>query len=213
MRQDPMFFQTNGENLGRDFRIAGELKLKALPHPSVVAEGVTLANAEWGTPMPMVAVGRVSAEVGLWSLLSGPIRVKWLELRDVAILLEQNAAGKANWAFGADTQPKAAAESGGTRLPVVIELASLENVDVSLRRPERDDFLVHAAIALRTDEHGVLVASGSGLGWRASVHGRRHDRGRGTLGPSVSTRRSPKRRCAPCAPEPEASQVRRVCRR
>ena len=148
--------------LGRDFRIMGELKLKALPNPSVIAEGVTLANAEWGAPTPMVAIGRVSAEVGLWSLVSGPIRIKWLELRDVAVLLEQNAAGKANWAFGADTQPKAAAESGGTRLPVVIELASLENVDVSLRRPGRDDFPVHAAIALRTDERGVLVASGSG---------------------------------------------------
>jgi uncharacterized protein involved in outer membrane biogenesis len=148
--------------LGRDFRIMGELKLKALPNPSVTAEGVTLANAEWGAPTPMVAIGRVSAEVGLWSLVSGPIRIRWLELRDVAVLLEQNAAGKANWAFGADTQPKAAAESGGTRLPVVIELASLENVDVSLRRPGRDDFPVHAAIALRTDERGVLVASGSG---------------------------------------------------
>ena len=148
--------------LGRDFRIAGELKLRALPNPSVVAEGVTLANAEWGAPTPMVSIGRVSAEVDLWSLVSGPIRIKWLELRDVAILLEQNAAGKANWAFGADTQPKATAESGGRRLPVVIELASLENVDVSLRRPERDDFRVHAAIALRTDERGVLVASGSG---------------------------------------------------
>jgi len=148
--------------LGRDFRIAGELKLKALPNPSVVAEGVTLANADWGEPTPMVAIGRVSAKVDLWSLVSGPIRINWLELRDVAILLEQNAAGKANWAFGADTQPKATAESGGTRLPVIIELASIENVDVSLRRPERDDFLVHAAIALRTDKRGVLVASGSG---------------------------------------------------
>ena len=148
--------------LGRDFRITGELKLKALPNPSVVAEGVTLANAEWGAPTPMVTIGKVSAEVGLWSLVSGPIRIKWLELRDVAILLEQNAAGQANWAFGADTQPKATAESGGMRLPVVIELASLENVDVSLRRPERDDFPVHATIALRTDERGALVASGSG---------------------------------------------------
>jgi uncharacterized protein involved in outer membrane biogenesis len=146
--------------LGRDFRIMGELKLKALPNPSVVAEGVTLANAEWGAPTPMVAIGRVSAEVGLWSLVSGPIRIKWLGLRDVAILLEQNAAGEANWAFGA--QPKATAPASGMRLPVVVELASLENVDVLLRRPERDDFAVSAAVALRTNERGALVASASG---------------------------------------------------
>jgi len=36
------------------------------------------------------------------------------------------------------------------QVQTLIELASIENVDVSLRRPERDDFLVHAAIALRS---------------------------------------------------------------
>ena len=125
--------------IGRDFRITGEFEPKVLPNPSVVAEGVTLANADWGAPTPMVAIGRVSVDVELWSLLFGPIRIKWLELRDVAILLEQNATGDANWVFGSDTQPEATADSSGARLPVVIELASIENVDLLLRRPERDD--------------------------------------------------------------------------
>jgi len=152
--------------IGRDFRIAGDLKLKVLPNPSIVAEGVTLANADWGTPTPMVTIGSVSSDVALWSLLFGPIRIKSLELRDVAILLEQNAAGDANWVFGTDAPPDAAAETttdtSGMGLPVTIELASIENVEVLLRRPELDDSRVLATLALRTDERGVVVANGSG---------------------------------------------------
>ncbi len=184
--------------LGRDFRITGELKLKALPNPSVVAEGVTLANAEWGAPTPMVTIGKVSAEVGLWSLLSGPIRIKWLELRDVAVLLEQNAAGQANWAFGADSQSKATAESRGIRLPVVVELASLENVDVLLRRPERDDFPVHANDRVANRRARRPRRKRKRLGGRASVHGRRHDRGRGTGWSPRQYRRVARRNDAAC---------------
>ena len=152
--------------IGRDFRIAGDLKLKVLPNPSIVAEGVTLANADWGTPTPMVTIGSVSSDVALWSLLFGPIRIKSLELRDVAILLEQNAAGDANWVFGTDAPPDAAAETtaatSGMRLPVAIELASIENVEVLLRRPELNDSRVLATLALRTDERGVVAANVSG---------------------------------------------------
>ncbi len=148
--------------IGRDVRITGEFKPKVLPNPSVVAEGVTLANADWGAPTPMVAIGRASVDVGLWSLLFGPIRIKSLELRDVAILLEQNAAGGANWVFGSDTQPETTADSSGARLPVVIELASIENGEVLLRRPEREDSRVLVALTLRTDERGVVVANGAG---------------------------------------------------
>src|SRR5262245_36122689 len=82
---------------GREFRITGEFTPKIFPSPSLVAQGVTLANAEWGAPLPMISVGKLSVEVGLWSLLSGPIRVKRLELQDVAILLEENASGARNW--------------------------------------------------------------------------------------------------------------------
>jgi uncharacterized protein involved in outer membrane biogenesis len=148
--------------IGRDFKITGEFKPKVLPNPSVVAEGVTLANTDWGTTTPMIAVGRVSVDVGLWSLLFGPIRIKSLELRDVTVALEQNTTGEANWAFGAGTQPEATAHWSGARLPVVIDLASIENLDIVLRRPEREDARVLATLALRTDEHGVVVANGAG---------------------------------------------------
>src|SRR5215471_17614344 len=152
---------------GREFRIAGQFKPKILPTPSLVAEGVTLANAEWGTPTPMISVGKASVEIGLWSLISGPIRVKKLELQDIAILVEQNASGANNWSFGtpapAAPPPEKPSGPGLRELPAIIELASVGNVTVLVKRPDQDD--MRGAVAkfdLRTDEAGVIVAEGGG---------------------------------------------------
>jgi uncharacterized protein involved in outer membrane biogenesis len=149
---------------GREFRITGEFTPRVFPRPSLVAEGVTLANAEWGTPMPMLSVGKASVEVALWSLVSGPIRIKKLELHDIAILLEENASGARNWS--ADTAEEPPAASSGTQwqgLPAIIELASIGNVTVLLKRPEQEDLpSALAKLDLRTDEQGVMSAEGSG---------------------------------------------------
>src|SRR5262245_50244084 len=142
---------------GCEFKITGEFKPKVLPRPSLVAEGVTLANADWGTPTPMISVGRASVEVGLWSLVSGPIRIKKLELQDVAILLEENAAGARNWAGGDPpaAPPEPASAPGWQGLPAIIELATVGNVSVLWKRPEQEDFAsVLAKLDLRTDERG-----------------------------------------------------------
>jgi uncharacterized protein involved in outer membrane biogenesis len=150
---------------GREFRITGEFKPKVLPRPSLVAEGVTLANANWGAPMPMLSVGRASVEVGLWSLVSGPIRIKNLELQDVSILLEQNASGASNWSSDAPAAPppRTSSNPGLQELPAIIELASIGNVTVLLKRPEKDDLpSALAKLDLRTDERGVIVADGNG---------------------------------------------------
>src|SRR5215831_2612853 len=144
---------------GREFRIAGEFKPKILPTPSLVVEGVTLANAEWGTPTPMISVGRASVEVGLWSLVSGPIRIKKLDLQDIAILVEQNASGANNWSMGTAAAPpapppeKAPAGPGLRELPAIIELASVGNVTVLVKRPDHDDMRgAVAKLELHTDD-------------------------------------------------------------
>src|SRR5262245_24869261 len=116
---------------GREFRIAGEFVPRVFPRPSLVAEGVTLANADWGAPTPMISVGRASVEVGLWSLVRGPIRIKKLELHDVAILLEENAAGARNWTGDAPAAPpEPGSPTGWQGLPAIIELAAVGNVTV-----------------------------------------------------------------------------------
>ena len=123
--------------LGRELRIGGDFELEVLPRPTLVATDVTFANASWGASEPMLSAGRLAVEVGLWSLVSGPIRIRKLELQDVAVLLEQNAAGEANWTLPSATPPQEAADAGAEGLPAVIEVASLANLEVLLRRPDR----------------------------------------------------------------------------
>ena len=70
--------------LGRRFAIEGAFKLQVLPSIVIAAEHVQLANMEQGTQPQMVEIGRLSAKIGLWSLLRGPVDVRSLEAADVS---------------------------------------------------------------------------------------------------------------------------------
>ena len=64
------------KQLGRPFAIDGALQLKLFPSIQVLAEGVRVANAEWGSKPQMVEIGHFSTHVGLWSLISGPVDIR-----------------------------------------------------------------------------------------------------------------------------------------
>ena len=152
--------------VGRDFRIAGDFKPKVFPRPSFVATEVTLANAEWGAPTPMISIGSASAEIGLWSLLFGPIRIKSLEVHDVAVLLEQDASGARQLGDRARGAVRSAAPDANTEwqgLPLIIELASVGNVTAIWKQPGADDFpATLATLSLRTDESRTIVVEAGG---------------------------------------------------
>ena len=117
---------------GRQMRIAGDLDLTLGFRPCLAAEGVTFANARWGSRPEMVRVGRLEAEVLLWPLLFGEVQVNRLILRDADILLETNAEGAGNWVFaGAEERAEASDET-----PVVPDLHEFSI---------RDSVLVHRA--------------------------------------------------------------------
>ncbi len=149
--------------VGREFRIAGDFKPRVFPRLSFIATEVTLANAEWGAPTPMISIGSASAELGLWSLLFGPIRIKSLEVHDVAVLLEQDASGAGNWA-GAPATPSAPdANAEWQGLPLIIELAFVGNVSAIFRQAGADDLpATLAALSLRTDERLTIVVEAHG---------------------------------------------------
>ncbi len=124
---------------GRPFAIDGAFELKVLPSVSVAAERVRLGNAEWGSAPQMVEVGRFSTEIGLWSLVSGPIDVRSLELGDVSVLLEKGKDGKGNWVLGEGKEPEEGQEDadsldpGATEVPAVIRKGNLSSVRVTYR--------------------------------------------------------------------------------
>jgi uncharacterized protein involved in outer membrane biogenesis len=67
-RFEPRIEAAVSDSLGREFRIDGDLDIEILPHPSISADNLYLANAEWGSPDPLVAIGHVAAEIDLWSV-------------------------------------------------------------------------------------------------------------------------------------------------
>jgi uncharacterized protein involved in outer membrane biogenesis len=151
---------------GRPFAIDGAFELQVLPSIRVRAERIRLGNAPGGSAPQMVEIGRLSMQVGLWSLVSGPVDIRSFELSDVAVVLEKDAEGKGNWVFGEEAAAEEKAESRGaeaTRVPAVILRAKLDNVRVAYReprKPERVALLEIATIAPAAD--GLLAVAGKG---------------------------------------------------
>ncbi|HBC09492.1 MAG TPA: hypothetical protein DC046_18185 [Rhodospirillaceae bacterium] len=107
---------------GRDLKISGDLKLNISLTPSLYVDGVTFANAPWGSRPDMVTLKRLEAEVALLPLLSSKIDVKRVVLIGLDLLAETDKQGRGNWQFGAaDGKSAASAEtsSGGGNLPLV----------------------------------------------------------------------------------------------
>ena len=180
---------------GRELQIGGDFELEVLPRPALVATDVTFANATWGASEPMLSAGRLAVEVGLWSLVSGPIRISKLEVQDATLLLEQNAAGEANWTLLPATPPEETADAGAETLPVVVEVASLANFEVQLRRPDRDELRVAVtAFELRTDARGVGTVDAYRQRRRHAAHDQGHVRSNGWRRRTHRARRDHRRR-------------------
>jgi len=152
---------------GRDFRINGELSIRVLPSPTIRMTDATLANAEWADDPLMLEISEMSVKVGLWSLLSGPILIKDLQLHDVVARLESNDAGESNTDFDvAEDEPPAEEEEAApsSELPVVVDNADISNIDVVMSQPASDDiqFLLDSlTVTLGTDGRKAIVASAS----------------------------------------------------
>lgn len=99
---------------GRDLVIAGDLNLEISLNPALAVNGVTFANAEWGTRPEMARVDRFAAEVSLIPLFSGQVVVNRLLVEGVDLLAETNKDGVGNWEFaGTKTAEPAPADSSG----------------------------------------------------------------------------------------------------
>ena len=94
------------DKTGREFDIAGELKLGVSLIPTIRAEGVKLGNAGWGSAPDMIKVKTFEIEIGLIPLLSGDIKISQLTLDTADILLETNKEGVGNWVFDAAGKEK-----------------------------------------------------------------------------------------------------------
>jgi len=153
------------EATGREFRINGDFRVKALPSPSILVEDVTLANADWGTQPELLRVGHLSAKIGLWSLLFRPVVIHDLQLRDVDILLETNADDEANWDMGGPVDEEAPPEedTGDAESPIDLRHAEITNINIVYRTPASDDMqFVLETFTVETIDSGRQQLDGQG---------------------------------------------------
>jgi uncharacterized protein involved in outer membrane biogenesis len=148
----------------------GNFDLDILPTPSITLEDVTFSNADWGSKPMMANIGHFSTEVGLCSLVFGPVRILNFRLRDVDVLLELNGQEEGNWALGGDdaTDPELAEESdsgssASTGVPVLIEFAEVRNLKIMYRDPEAEPLVASlASLDITTNDGKYIVIDASG---------------------------------------------------
>jgi len=106
--------QKVSEATGRTLEIRGDLRLTLFSLvPAIRVEGVSLANAPWGSAPRMVRVKRLDAQVALLPLLQRQVRVKRLVLVEPEILLETDAKGRRNWDLFPEKRSGAPAPGNG----------------------------------------------------------------------------------------------------
>ncbi len=84
---------------GRALKLEGPLSLSISLTPTVSGEGISLANASWGSRPQMLTLRRFEVQLQLMPLLFGDIQINRLILVEPDILLETDAKGVGNWQF------------------------------------------------------------------------------------------------------------------
>jgi uncharacterized protein involved in outer membrane biogenesis len=83
---------------GRVMVIAGDLRVRLFSlNPSLRAERVTFANADWGEEQPMLEADAIGLSVSLTRLLVGEVVLPLVELDNARVLLERHKDGRRNW--------------------------------------------------------------------------------------------------------------------
>ncbi|MDP7546633.1 MAG: AsmA family protein, partial [Alphaproteobacteria bacterium] len=106
---------------GRTLQLEGPLALSVSVTPTVSGEGISLANAPWGSRPWMLSLQRFEVQLQLLPLLFGEVQVNRLILIEPDILLETDAKGRPNWIFQAAGEQSGgtAAAGGGVAIPYI----------------------------------------------------------------------------------------------
>ena len=154
------------QRIGREFAIDGPFSLKLIPAIQVQAEMVRIGNVSWGSTPQMLQIGCVAATIDLWSVVSGPVNVRTLELRDVTVTLERDSNGGNNWTLGDPNAPKPPAresDAGLKKLPIAFEHAALSNLRATYRVPGQMDRIAQVeSLTVLPAADGLLAVDGKG---------------------------------------------------
>ena len=152
---------------GREFAVAGVFNPSLGSTFDLVAEDVTLGNAEWGTAENILELERVVLSVDLWSLFSGPIRVLNLEVVGLDIHVEKNPETlRHSWSFRDKPKRPPGTPRRRFELPLWLHDAELQDIRVTYGRGWLDaprtvtvtgaDFLADESDLLRMTLEGAI---------------------------------------------------------
>lgn len=143
--------------IGHKIDFDGLFELHFGNHTELTAEKIRLTNPDWQSGFEIASVGHLSVTVDLWSLVSGPIIVEELDVRNVRIQLEKNAEGQANWDPG--KVRKESKKNGDFNADLIafkeveVEDVQIAFVDPARRRP-LDVAIDH--LTINPDESNIL---------------------------------------------------------
>ncbi|MEO0317467.1 MAG: hypothetical protein RL404_1144, partial [Pseudomonadota bacterium] len=131
------------EQLGREFRLEGDVRLLVSLKPALLVRdarllqprGFAAANDDFAR------VGELQVKLDLWPLLQGRLRADTLSATDVSLSLVQRDDGSNNWTFGSEATTPAAADKAGDAggfsasdaAAIDIRRLALKNIRVSYR--------------------------------------------------------------------------------
>ncbi len=143
--------------LGREVEIAGPLEVDLSLHPRIKVSNLRLANPDWASDGPMLAVEHAEVVVDLRALLHKHIVLPEVSITKPKLQLETRPDGPPNWKFK---------ESLAQGPPPIPEIGRLQITDASV------DYLDHGSgrsIAASLDEvSGSTGSAGSGLALKAA---------------------------------------------
>ena len=123
------------EALGRELRIDGNFSLRVGSTVRIQAAGVSVENAAWADGKDLLEASHLALELTLWSLFFGPIHIESIEVQDLTLDLQEDAAGRVNWDLAArDDRTERRSENRETDWPTIDRLA-LRNSRVKIVSP------------------------------------------------------------------------------
>lgn len=162
-RLRPMIAESVKEATGRDFEIAGALRLGFGLTPIFVVEDVRLHNAVFGTRAEMIKARKLEAHLALLPLLRGRIEISRLVLVGPDILLETDEQGRSNWDFSREDDPAPVSR------PETAEEAALELPNLSAVRIDNGLLTYRNGITGKTTKIAISRFDGESAGLDAPL--------------------------------------------
>ena len=119
----------------RPLEINGAFEAELGREIRIYAEDVQWANAGWATSPNMLEVAKLDVTFELASLLDPPVIIRNAVAQNGKVEFAWNTAGVSNWDFFAD-RPDDPTDTSRDALPLLLDTAQLENVQVSFATPE-----------------------------------------------------------------------------